>query len=840
MYLSHNTVLMAFAVGTTVQQANALLMPLGGQLVGGIKGVSGTVPSILMVKLATTSHVELEAALTTLRASPAVLHVVQDILLSEDALPESTGWVPDLWQWEWVQPAGGNWGLELIRVPQMWNLNRAVEKMGSATWIGVLDGGFSLDNMDLESIPTVNLNPGRVREHGTHVAGIIAADFWNKAGIEGVNPFSGLVLDPVRYTGFASVFPDMRSWGEVAISAFILLADAFPEVAVINMSQGYNWHLEGVDTNTLVGAQDLANEQGALLKLELDALATRRPLPIFITSAGNSSDSGFGPQAAKYNNPMCNAALEQGAANILVVENVEYDAASPGEAIRSASSNVGGHLSAPGTDILSTLPNGLFGPKTGTSMAAPHVAGLVGYMLAVDPTLTIQQIRTALFNTSIPVGGLASNRIDAWAAVMEIDQVQGDDKVLRRMVDIDDGTLDGNQRVRTDMVGFPDYDEEDADGDGGLGDGRVDMSDFRVWRDWYLKIWEPGTAEFDGREDHPKMDVNDDGKTEDDVGESHYPRGDFNGDGILTLEDSVWVLGAVQDSLSDLDVLKVVFDDPDIEKESLDTLVYSSDVTVDASIAFDVYTSSPIHAEMWQKGLKTLAQKFTLTADEPRKTFTVRSLPAGYIFEVRIGSESRFVNSYRVLATRPGTDAVVWPIKPLPVNVKSTFLNSCDDAGATTAQGISLQSLRVEPGDFLYLNAAWDSPHVSELVAVFSASNQLQIQTEQVPGDPPKILTRRTVTDAITIGNDLLSGSTYPSPPTRECGGVATNIPQDFTTSPGSFVKIPDGATHLFFGMGSDYYDDNGGGNIRIRISKWYVPEWHDMHQPVAPLRKER
>ena len=43
-------------------------------------------------------------------------------------------------------------------------------------------------------------------------------------------------------------------------------------------------------------------------------------------------------------------------------------------------------------------------------------------------------------------------------------------------------------------------------------------------------------------------------------------------------------------------------DDPEIDADELDTLVFSSDVTVDASITFDVYTNPPIKADIWRKG----------------------------------------------------------------------------------------------------------------------------------------------------------------------------------------------------------------------------------------------
>jgi subtilisin family serine protease len=66
-------------------------------------------------------------------------------------------------------------------------------------------------------------------------------------------------------------------------------------------------------------------------------------------------------------------------------------------------------IAAPGSNIVAA--NGFAGPKepwvamSGTSMAAPYVAGLVGLMLAVDKTLTAAQIGGILRRTARPLPG---------------------------------------------------------------------------------------------------------------------------------------------------------------------------------------------------------------------------------------------------------------------------------------------------------------------------------------------------------------------------------------------------------------------------------------------------
>jgi subtilisin family serine protease len=95
------------------------------------------------------------------------------------------------------------------------------------------------------------------------------------------------------------------------------------------------------------------------------------------------------------------------------------------------------NISAPGSDICSSVLNDSYSSKDGTSMAAPHVAGLVALILSANPDLIgqVDQIEdiietTAITRTTsqdcgnIPGNAIPNNtygwgRVDAWRALKE-------------------------------------------------------------------------------------------------------------------------------------------------------------------------------------------------------------------------------------------------------------------------------------------------------------------------------------------------------------------------------------------------------------------------------------
>lgn len=88
------------------------------------------------------------------------------------------------------------------------------------------------------------------------------------------------------------------------------------------------------------------------------------------------------------------------------------DISAPGVQIKAAKS---GYLNT-ADDWLRDIGGSLYVPKSGTSMSAPHVAGLVALLLEKDPTLTHAQIKALLMNhtrTATPPNDFGDGKVDA-------------------------------------------------------------------------------------------------------------------------------------------------------------------------------------------------------------------------------------------------------------------------------------------------------------------------------------------------------------------------------------------------------------------------------------------
>lgn len=209
--------------------------------------------------------------------------------------------------------------------------------------------------------------------HGTHVAGILAAQGHNALGVAGVN-WRARVL-PVRVLGrgggYVSDIADGLQW---AVGASVPGVPANPTPArVVNMSLG--------------GAGACSRElQGAL-----DEAAARRA--VVVVSAGNAAQDVAGTMLAGCRQVLAVAALGRKG------ELAPYSNFGAGIAVAAPGGNYpsdSGILSLGDSGSTQARRDNVYTRKQGTSMAAPHVAGVVSLMLAVNPALAPSQLQQLL------------------------------------------------------------------------------------------------------------------------------------------------------------------------------------------------------------------------------------------------------------------------------------------------------------------------------------------------------------------------------------------------------------------------------------------------------------
>ncbi len=113
-----------------------------------------------------------------------------------------------------------------------------------------------------------------------------------------------------------------------------------------------------------------------------DAITSLRDLGIiFVAAAGNAGTNNDVVASFPANYPVT---------NIIAV------AATDRNDLKPSFSNFGKttvHVAAPGASIISTIPNGNYGTSSGSSLAAPHVTGLIGLLASEFPSMTWSQIK---------------------------------------------------------------------------------------------------------------------------------------------------------------------------------------------------------------------------------------------------------------------------------------------------------------------------------------------------------------------------------------------------------------------------------------------------------------
>ncbi|MFZ4808568.1 MAG: S8 family serine peptidase [Hyphomicrobiaceae bacterium] len=420
------------------------------------------------------------------------------------------------WHWRTGETDDGNWGLKMLRMPPVW---RIVERARQAhperkpTRMTFLDVGFGTHGHLVYSAVKEGMPPNPRQascqfSHGTHVAGIAGALYGRGRGIDGMVPNAIVEAIPISADNWieGSALGVTDTFNQRALlysGALEDLAEFLEEDAplgenerrVVNISLAYNWSAAGFEWG-----KDPERDQSLKTHVLNSASVVRylanrwRDKVLFVTAAGNDSHGLAQPLSAELATPFAFAgtyrsATFRPATNILVVEAIDRDGR------RASFSNTGGHISAPGVDVMSTLAgvSDEYGLCSGTSQAAPHVTALAAILFELSPKSTPQQIADAIRTTSVASNGSgAAPRIDALAAVVKLDPA-----TMKLLADLD-------------------------------GDGQVDEEDLLIVKK-HMAIIEAAR-----RSGIIEVDLNGDGEVDED--ERCWPLVDFNGSGRASLD----------------------------------------------------------------------------------------------------------------------------------------------------------------------------------------------------------------------------------------------------------------------------------------------------------------
>jgi serine protease len=341
-----------------------------------------------------------------LMALPEVDYAEPDAILQHTLVPNDPQYSN---QWHYFAPSAGNYG---INAPAAWDITT-----GSASIVAaVVDTGitnhadlsgrtvpgydfisnplFANDGDGRDSNPSdpgdwitqADLDSGNFPGctvtnsswHGTHTAGTIGAASNNSLGVAGINWNSKIL--PVRVLGkcggFLSDIVDGMRW---AAGLAVTGVPNNPNPAkVINISLGGS----GACGTTYQDAINAITAAGTTV----------------VVAAGNSNVNASGFRPANCNGVITVAATDRNGSRAYYSNfGATVEISAPGGAQSSANDPNG---------ILSTLNTGAQGPVAdtyiyyqGTSMAAPHVTGVVSLLYSLNPLLTPAQVLQILQNT---------------------------------------------------------------------------------------------------------------------------------------------------------------------------------------------------------------------------------------------------------------------------------------------------------------------------------------------------------------------------------------------------------------------------------------------------------
>lgn len=339
-----------------------------------------------------------------------VFKLAEDV---DEAKLDTTKNAPDSWwddiPWPWKpkkpkDKESKGYQIDKMKVEAAWDYVKNNKK--GKTKIGAVDTGVQGNHEDLQE--SLNKNESTCTEdqhkdngyndlgsHGSHVMGIMVATTGNKIGIKGI----------------------ATTYNNNVASALMVQA-------------AFNFEQE-VDGKKVIKQYFAAKAMAKGIKHAADKGC--RIVSLSISGLGSSDEVS---EAIKY-------ALGKGTLVVYAAGNDSKDIGESGyrenknilavistdsNDNKSGFSNYGGahnKISAPGSDIYSTVPNNSYSHKSGTSMACPAVNSVGAMVAAINPSLEPQGIKRLLQNTVDDLGAsgyddtFGYGRVNAWRAVTQ-------------------------------------------------------------------------------------------------------------------------------------------------------------------------------------------------------------------------------------------------------------------------------------------------------------------------------------------------------------------------------------------------------------------------------------
>ena len=212
--------------------------------------------------------------------------------------------------------------------------------------------------------------------HGTHVAGIIAANRNNEIGIDGVA--SNVLIMSVR------TVPDGDERDKDVANAIRYAVDNGASIINMSFGKGFSWDKDAVDK-----AVQHAEKNDVLLVHAAGNSAQDNDVTDNFPSEVYSKPKGF----LWWKKKAPKTWIEVGASGWQKNEDAVAPFSNYGQS--------GVDVFAPGMYIYSTTPDNNYQIAQGTSMASPVVAGIAAVIRSHYPSLTAQQVKSVILNSSI-------------------------------------------------------------------------------------------------------------------------------------------------------------------------------------------------------------------------------------------------------------------------------------------------------------------------------------------------------------------------------------------------------------------------------------------------------